>query len=171
MFNNTVYKCDLLTIRPDIKVYNDLSMRKNIMNAETDVVCTILVQKTFNVSYYKEILTGRLIPVYQVITHSTNTSSNGKVELDPPKSPCFIKRNMTIGEEGILLYDDLEKATIEELQDYSFSHINVERYKDYLFEVFGTGMKYYNDAKLKGEVTGENRIKRFLKAIKMANKI
>ena len=81
MFNNTVYKCDLLSVTPDIKVYTDKSMKSNVMNADTTVVTTLLVQKTFNPSYFKEIVTGRLIPIYRVITYDTNTVLNGKVEL------------------------------------------------------------------------------------------
>ena len=122
MFNNTVYKCELLSVTPDIKVYTDKSMKSNVMNADTTVVNTILVQKTFNPSYFKEIVTGRLIPIYRVITYDTNTVLNGKVELDPPKSPCFIKYDMTVGDEGLLLSDNLVKATADEVSEYAFNH-------------------------------------------------
>ena len=62
MFDKTVYKCELLSVTPDIVVYNDKSMRKNIINADTMVVANILVQKTIRPDYMREIITGKLIP-------------------------------------------------------------------------------------------------------------
>ena len=61
MFDKKVFKCELLSVTPDIVVYNDLSMRKNIINADTMVVANILVQKTIRPDLMREILTNKLI--------------------------------------------------------------------------------------------------------------
>ena len=171
MFNKPVYKCDLLSVTADIRVNNDESMRKNIQNADTEVVSTIYVQKTWNPSYFREIITGRKIPAYCVITHDSNTVLNGTTEEDVPKYPVFIKYHMTVGDEGVVLNEDLVKATADEVITYTHDHVLKDEYALSLYEVFERGMKYYNDSKAKGTLSDNMRIKKMLKAIKMTRKI
>lgn len=171
MFDKKVFKCELLSVTPDIVVYNDLSMRKNIINADTMVVANILVQKTIRPDLMREILTNKLIPTYQVVKFETNAANNGRIVEDAPKSPIFIKYNKTIGDEGWVKNTDLVPATLEEVQQYAFEHIDVEAYAKKIYDLFDQANKYYNNAKEKDMYTDSTKIKRMIKAIKRCNKI
>ena len=171
MFDKTVYKCELLSVTPDIVVYNDKSMRKNIINADTMVVANILVQKTIRPDYMREIITGKLIPTYQVVKFETSTANNGRVVEDAPKSPIFIKYHKTIGDEGWAKSTDLVKATLDEVNEYAFSHIDVDSYSQKIYDLFNKANEYYNNSYEKGLVSEDTQIKRMIKAIKRCNKI
>ena len=171
MFNNPVYKCELLSITPDIRVNVDKSMRNNVLNADTEVVSTVLVKKTWNPDYFREIVTNKLIPVYCVITFDNNTVLNGTTERSAPKSPVFVKCHLKVGDEGLVLESDLIPATAEEVKTYVFDHMDREKYGEKLDSIFNQGMTYYNDSKAKGIESDEKQIKKYLKALKITKKI
>jgi hypothetical protein len=171
MFDKKVFKCELLSVTPDIVVYNDKSMRKNIIDADTMVVANILVQKTIRPDYMREIITNKLIPTYQIVKFETNTANNGMIVHDAPKSPIFIKYNKTVGNNGLIFETDLVPATIDELNDYAFSHIDAESYANIIYELFNKAEEYYRNSEEKGLISEDTQIKRMIKAIKRCNKI
>lgn len=65
-YGGDVYRFNLMSIKPDITVYNDWTKAKNILESEKQVVDTVMVQLTCSDKYYREIITGKLIPVSKV---------------------------------------------------------------------------------------------------------
>ena len=61
-FGKRIFKVNLLSVTPDIKVYKNFSKTKNITSAKKKVVTTVLVQRSLIPFYYREIITGKLIP-------------------------------------------------------------------------------------------------------------
>ena len=165
MFNKPVYKCDLLSITEDIRVNNDESIKKNIANAETEVVTTIMVQQTWHPNYVKEIITGQKIPVYRIIHHKGNTVLNGTTDYEVPDYPCFIIQEMDVGNEGEVLSSNLVLATAPEVSQYINIHKRKDDYALYLYEVLKTGERYYNESKAKGVVSDRKQIKEMLKSL------
>ncbi len=166
MFKNKVYKCDLLSITPDIRVNVDKNIRSNIKDADTEVISTIFVQPTWNPSYMKEIITKRIIPVYRIEHYETSNVLNGQTYVEVPKSPCFIKYNVKVGDEDLWLSDDLVVATPDEVKDYINRHPDKETYAFSLYEIFKRGVEYYYNSKEKGIVSDEKQIKKMLKKLK-----
>ena len=62
MYFDKVYKCDLLSITPDIEVYDNVDKKINIFYADLKPVKKIIVRRTLNPYVYQEVLTGKLIP-------------------------------------------------------------------------------------------------------------
>ena len=166
MFYKPVYKCDLLSVTKDIRVNNDESIRKNIADAETENICTVLVQETWNPSYVKEILTGQKIPVYRTLHYKNSTVLNGTIEREIPDYPCFIKYDMDVGDEGEILSRDLVLATAPEVSQYIDQHKMKGDFALYLYEVLKRGERLYNESKAKGIVIDRKQIRQMLKSIK-----
>ena len=165
MFHKPVYKCDLLSITKDIRVNNDESISKNIADAETENICTVLVQETWNPSYVKEIITGQKIPVYRTLHYKNSTVLNGTIEREVPDYPCFIKYDMDVGDEGEILSRDLVLATAPEVSEYISIHKMKDDYALYLFEMLKRGERFYNESKAKGIVSDQKQIKQMLKSL------
>lgn len=171
MFNRKVYNCELLSITPDIIAYSDKNMKKNLVNAKCEVVERVLVQKTIRPDYVKEIVTNTLIPIYYETYYNTTTRNKGKMVSCAPASPIFIKVHEVVGDEGLILESNLISATIDEVKMYAFDHLDREKFKNKLDELYLQGMEYYNNSLDKGLVSEEEQIKRMVKAIKRCNKI
>ena len=94
--NNTVYKCELLSVKPDITVNQDRSKKKNMQLAETMPVKSILVTPTWDSRFMREIITGIKIPVYRIqVIKSCNSRGDVYTDHLPPKKTIFysIRRN------------------------------------------------------------------------------
>ena len=170
MKNVKIFKVDLLSITPDIKVYIDRKMEDNIVEANTTVVEHLIVKKARWQDGFREILTNKFIPVFYETTID-NYTLHGRKILEAPKSPVFVRVERTKGTQGYTLRDNLKSASVEDLKTYAFDHINREDFARKLDEIFKTGEAYYNESKAKNEVTEETQIKRWLKTIKRCNKI
>ncbi len=171
MFKRRIYKCDLLSISPDTVIYSDKSMKKNLENANTNVVATILVKETINIDYVREIVTNKLIPIYKIVTYDApGYRHHGTIDHIVPKSPVFIKISETLGFEGIIEESDFTPATNDEIKEYLTLHNDPKKYKNELEEIFRLGEEYYNNSRAKGIVTEETEIKRMIKTIKRCNK-
>ena len=148
MFNNPIYKCSLYSITSSIEVDPNKTMRENIENAPTTPISTVLVRKTIHPRYFREIVTGKLLPVYTETTF-TNTLLKGDVEREIPKSPVFIKVNRVEGHAGEEVYTDLEKATPSEVEEYYIDHGDRGFFDLSLYEVFARGYGIYEKAREK----------------------
>lgn len=162
MFNQTIYKCDLLSVTPDIRVNQDWPKKKNISEANKKIVKTILVQPTINPQFFKEIITEKRIPVYR-ITKKTGLfhSQDGDYYEYPPESPVFI----LVRENWFQPGNNLTVASNQEIQEY-LSQNNKEIYINELNEVFEQATKYYNDAFDRNHYSDKAVVKSLLKKIK-----
>lgn len=89
MKKKEVYKFELLSVAPDHKI-NDLgNKRSNIGVAETISVGEIFAYRTKNPNYYRELVTGKPIPVYRVVVNGSDDHTINKVFV--PNSSTFIK--------------------------------------------------------------------------------
>ncbi len=168
--DSAVYKCDLLSITPDIRVNIDEPKKENIKNADTVVVGTIMVKPTINPKYFREIITKKLIPVYRITKRNgSGLPYGGKIFYKAPDIPCFIKYSET------QFFDEyqgntLKKASAEEVKNY------IERYVasdgtcnellDKLNEIFKRAEEYYEEAAKKNTYSDETQIKSLIKTMR-----
>lgn len=97
MKKKEVYKFELLSVAPNHKI-NDLGdKRSNIEVAETNSVGEIFAYKTMNPNYYRELITGKPIPVYRVIVKDSAFRRINKVVV--PNSATYIKICETVDHE------------------------------------------------------------------------
>lgn len=171
MFDKNIYKVNLLSIKPDIKVYSDKRMTENIKNAETEVVAELIVRRTMWSDEFREILTNIKIPVYYINFPDSHSRSPLLAAHVPPRSPVFIKVEQVLGYERIIQSDNLQKASVEDLKQYAFDHINIDSYARKIKDYFVKGKSYYDEAKAKNIVSEEKQIKSWLKTIKRCKKI
>ncbi len=166
MLFDTVYECDLYSITPEIRVNQDWNRRKNISEADTKIVSKIMVQRTINPNFYKEIITGMLIPAYRTIFKSGAFHSwGGDIYYRVPKEPVFIKF------EERHFYDNhwnsLVVAQAVDVKKYIEEHAsNVEKFKNELTNLFKTAEEYYEDAYLKNTYSNKKTVKSLIKTIK-----
>lgn len=162
LFNDTVYKCDLLSVAPDAKIYCDKSKRQNIADAKTIKVKEIMVQRGLLSNYMIEIITGRKIPIYLIQKlpgYSFETEE--LIYRYPPKSSCFVRCIEEYdGEE--YLKDNLKKATFEEVEHYLESNDPLEL-AEVFATLFDTADDYYQEAFNKKIESDEKKIKKILK--------
>ena len=159
-----VYKCELLSINEDINVESDRSRRHNIANANTAPVATVLVQKTMRDNYFKEILTGILIPVYRVERYRDFDDSPVVITEEVPKYGCFIKYTARTRYERYL-DDDLVVATADEVEEY----IRNNRKEDMTYRITSymkNAEMYYNSAKEKDKKSDDYRVRKLLKTLR-----
>lgn len=89
MKKKEVYKFELLSVASDHKI-NDLGSKKdNIEIAATEPVGVIFAYKTKNPNYYRELVTGKPIPVYRIVVN--NSAFRRIKEVDVPSSATYIK--------------------------------------------------------------------------------
>lgn len=157
-----VYKCDLLSITPNIKVENDQSKKHNIKSAQKEKKKTIIVKPTIFRNYFKEILTGIKIPIYRI------QKIKGYEELEyhyPPKTPCYIQYTEEIdGEE--YLGNTLQEATLEEIKAYLdrySSETDIEQLRKEITSCFFEAEEYYKKAQGKKNVSESAEIKKLIK--------
>lgn len=145
MIYDTVYKCDLYSITDDINVLDDLSKKENIANASKKVVDTIMVQATFSNKFYREIITGILIPVYRkTMKYGIDTPDVGKLICKIPGRPVFIEVNeKKFGD--VILNSDLTAANFDEVKSYIEQHQDVVAFKNHLNVIFQNADEYYEN--------------------------
>lgn len=157
-----IYKCELLSISPDSRINCDQSLRENVKHAETLSTIKLLVQPTIRQGYFKEILTGRKIPVYRIQKHlGDHYSIDDFYYHFVPNSPCFIQfQEKILGEE--YLENNLVEATYDDVLDYcnSYSKESLEKTLD---EIFYKGEECYRSLQAKGEISDSLKIKKLLK--------
>ena len=158
-----VYKCVLLSIDESINVEADKSRRHNIANASVSPVATIMVKKAMLDNYFKEIITGTIIPAYRVERYKDFEDSPLVVTEDVPKYGCYIKYNVDTRYERYL-GDDLVLASADELESYINSNSREDlSYK--LASLIYNAERYYQDALKKGKKSDEYRVKKLLKSL------
>lgn len=165
--NSNVYECDLITVTSDIRVNQDETFEENISNAKTQVAKKIMVQKTHNSKYFKEILTKKLIPVYCVrkcrgVLQSKEEVMNYYI----PKTPYFIKYY----EEQIQdnhWENDLKVATYENIEKYINDNKSLDgtyhEFLNQLEQIFKTANDYYKQAYMKNNYSEKELIKKLMK--------
>lgn len=147
-----IYKCDLLSVTENMKVYNGYSRKQNIKQAyaeeATQSVETLYVDMTSDPEYMREVITKELIPAYR-IRITTGGELEDIVEHYPPKNwACFIIYTEKIKMDmhsGI----DLDEASADELQEYYDrwqGQDNPTIMHDRLEELFLRGEAYYQAA-------------------------
>ncbi len=166
MFDNPVFKCELLSVTPDIRVNVDENYKSNIANAETKPVSTILVQQSWNPSYMREIITKKLITLCRIEHYFTSNLINGEVISIIPKKPYFIKYNVKVGDEDMVLDDDLEEAGPDDVKEYIDAHSDKASYAKLLDSLFNQAEKYYKESYEKGVYSDRKQVKKLLKTLK-----
>lgn len=160
-----VYKCDLLSITPDIRVNTNQSKAHNIKNAKKEKKTTIIVKPSIFRNYFKEILTGVKIPIYRI----QKTKGYGEREYHyPPKIPCFIQYEEQIEGEDYL-GNTLQEATLEDIKSYLEKYTSKsdrEKFKKELIDYFLEAEEYYKKAQEKNIVSENTEIKKLIKKIK-----
>lgn len=170
-YGGNVFRVDLSSITSQINVYTDLSKAENIYNAKRQVVDTIMVQHTSSDNYYREIITGKLIPV----SRARYTRSLGKI-LNTSyfnfTSYLFIYLSWYVLDNGSfweyannsqkdVTYDEVEQYILERKNGYKgFS--SFEKYLDNLYE---QAECYYETSKQKNEISDKQKIQERLKKI------
>ena len=163
-----IYKCDLLSITKDIKVDKDKSKRENIRSAETEVVETVMVERTLLKDSFKELITGKIIPAYCISTHKIDKNYEGATYHYVPKKPYFIKYHE---EEIVDEYqgNDLQLATADELEEYVAQNMpggNFTNFSDRLDKIFKIAETYYNEAESEKLIGSKARIRSIKNYIK-----
>ena len=167
MESGRIYRCELLSIKPNIRVNQDESMSKNIANAEVEPVGTIMVRpSSWTDKYAFEILTNRKIPIHTTYTYQTCDMRNGDVEVSVPKSPCFIKVAKLVKDDTMELVDGAIEATPEEVYEYMAQHPNRDDYSLTLFEIFNRGRTFYDNAAKIGTYSDRKQIKILLNTLR-----
>jgi hypothetical protein len=124
LFDRKIFKADLLSIeKPEYYT---------CVNAKTKVAKKILVEKT-ETGKYREILTGKLMPVYRIYDNKQL-----KKEYCPPQSPVYIEVKTCIDENNNKK-DKLNLATYEELKEYSMENRDTIIYLMELNQIFNQG--------------------------------
>lgn len=164
MLDKNVYEVDLYSITENIRVNQDWSRYENILNANLQEVATIMVLPTRNPKYFREIVTGMLIPVLRETTKTTLFCYKDHY-YTVPKTPAFIKiREVRFHE---YYNNNLICASAENVRQYVEKHINnVDDFKMELSNIFETAEAYYENAKQKNDISDELIAKRLLKTIK-----
>ncbi len=173
-YGGKVFLAELLSITPNINVCTDLSKEINIYNAEKESFGKILIQKTSNSEYYREIITGKLIPVFTKTSYIDLYKQKDEVVIYSGKSCVFVKRYDRITYSDTLRFintnfflkdvssNDVKKYIDERKAEYK----GFATFKDYLDDVFAQGEKYYADSLAKGEISDGKKIEDILKNLK-----
>lgn len=150
MKKKEVYKFELLSIAPDHKI-NDLGNKKNnIEIAETISVGEIFAYKTKNPNYYRELVTGKPIPVYKVVVNDKAFRTIKNVVV--PNSATFIKICETTDHEILNRVYSLLDSNPNEDEIYNYilkntinNGTNFIEYYAKLNIIFENGEKNYMD--------------------------
>lgn len=165
--DSTVYKCNLLTITEDVIVNADESKKTNIANAKIQPAITLMVQKSLSGNYFKEIITGKIIPAYREIYYKEEVFPfKEKVRYSFPKKPYFIKyvqRNDSINNEYT---NDLKEPSLQEVKEYIKLHSDNKKFANILDTIFNQAEEYYNESLAKNNLSDEKQIKNIVKSLK-----
>lgn len=140
-FDRTIYKYNLFSITPDIKV-DDWKDKRKIYDDRREVAVKIMVQPTFRKNIYREIVTGMPIPVYRHVYRGVYMGAAFLGHIEIPSQPAFIEV------KNLVRYDDpVLEATAEEIKEYIEEHTapNVD-YKAQLGDIFQKANEYYENA-------------------------
>lgn len=180
-YGGTVYSAKLISITEDIEVYIDLSREENIFNAKTQYVEKILVQETSNKYYYREILTGKLIPASFANKHIIDDDffdPEYEYEYRSYKHCVFLEfidRYKNNNFWRIWKFQYRSKSPLEEisstiLEDYIATHTSEYKgfnsFGEYLDFIFARGEKFYKDSEAKGHLSDSKLIEDILKNLK-----
>ena len=117
-----IYRCKLLSVTENMKVYNGYSRKQNIKQAYAEgatlPVETLYVDMSSGPEHVREVITKKLIPVYR-IRIITGDELEDIVEHYPPKNwACFIIYTEKIKMDMHSGFEDLDEASADELQQY-----------------------------------------------------
>lgn len=174
-YGGDVYRFNLMSIKPDITVYNDWTKAKNILESEKQVVDTVMVQFTCSDKYYREIITGKLIPVSKVgftddMFYFRRSRAVEYYNLDPY---MFIYEPYVIDSvtKKHLVHpkNSKHKVSPEELEQYIKERKNgykgFDSYGEYLDSMYKQAEGYYEEAKGKNNISDEKKIQLMLENI------
>lgn len=170
-YTGPVYKVKLKSITPDISINTNLSREQNLINAKREDVAEVMVQRTSSENFYREIITGKLIPV-------ATLRINGSVY-------DYYNYNNFIIVEWIYLYDkhgnietDISvpfvKVSAEDLENYLYDrkeHFNgYSCFSKYLDSLFNNAESYYTKSLENVEENEDKKISDLLASIEKAKK-
>lgn len=157
-----IYKCNLLSVTENTKVYSGYSKKQNIKQACAEEavrpVETLYVEMSSDPAYMKEVITKELIPIYR-IQITTGGGLEDIVEHYPTSWACFIQYTEEM-EMDMYSGNTLEEATADELQDYYDrwqGEDNPTIMHDRLEELFSRGEAYYQAAAKNPVISEEER--------------
>lgn len=146
-----IYRCKLLSVTENMKVYNGYSRKQNIKQAYAEKatlpVETLYVDMSSDPEYMREVITKELIPTYR-IQITTGGGLGDIVEHYPPSWACFIQYTEEI-EMDMCSGNTLEEASADELQGYYDKWQGEDDptvMHDRLEELFSRGEAYYQAA-------------------------
>lgn len=141
-FGGTAYTVDLYSITSNVKAYIDKSKRESIKKSEITMINTLIVQKTYNSQYVREIVTGCIIPVSNI---------------NKPSHCVFVSFEKAACKESSS--DELERY----IKSHSEQYNGYSSFKDYIISVMHKGEEYYNINLEKGEISEEAKRENILK--------
>ncbi len=159
VFDNKVYKCNLASIDESSIIYKDLSTKENIKNAKKEIIKEIMIQKTLSKKYVKELVTGKVFPIYRY----TNDFSidHFKYYIDVPSYMVFayIEQSNYYGNIREYLYE----ANDLEVIDYLENHSDKKAYAKELDELCKEKEQLYSKLKSLNIVSTKGKVKQKIK--------
>ena len=170
-YGGNVYRVDLSSIKPEITVYNDRPRSSNIYRAQRQVVDTLLVQLTSSENYYREIITGYLVPISRVKYVESETKTVDYYYNF--NSYLFVYRSWREDSYTGCFYGFCENSkktvTSEEVEQYIQERKNGYKgftsFEDYLNALYKQAEGYYKKAEQKAEISDDKKIQEILKTI------
>ena len=177
-YGGKVYRVNLSSITHDITVYNNRSKSSNISNAESQVIDTIMIQETSSNKYYREIITGDLIPISTVIyviegfeVVATNKLYSNSCLYVYLSKECWRDNGAFLG----YCVDPRQDATSNEIEQYiqerAKGYKGFPSFESYLDHLYERAESYYNQAKQKGEISDEQKTKKILEYLQKTNRV
>ena len=171
-YGGPVYRVKLMSITDDIQIRPDLSHEQNLINAKREVVDEIIIQKTSSEDFYREIITGKLIPV------ATLRMKDNCYFYDNFNNVIFVEWIYIYSKKGEIVHtviNPLEKVSSAMLKEYIEERQNGDykecptfaHYLDWLFE--GKNEEY-DKALDKVEKSEEKKIAELLEKIDVSTK-
>ena len=141
-FGGPAYTVDLYSIDSNVKAYIDKPKSESIKKSQIIKIDELIVQKTYNSQYVREIVTGCIIPV-----------SN----LNKPSHCVFV--SFENGKDKKSSSDELERY----IKSHSEQYYAYNSFKDYIISVMHKGDEHYSINLKKGEISEEAKIEKILK--------
>ncbi len=161
--SNKIYLCRLATITKDSTIYTDLSMKENIKNARKEIIKEIMVQKTFSKKYVRELVTGKIFPVYRYGNYRGNSSEDILLvtyqEVPNYMVFAYIKEDRHYGNVQTYLFE----ANDLEVLDYLDQHPDKKLYLKELNDLCKEREQLYLESKSQNIVSSRGKVKQKLK--------
>ena len=164
VYRSDIYKACLYSITSSINVDLKASKSSNIVRNGVSVMY-ILVRRTMSNKYFREVITGKLIP----ISYTTAFSYELRNYRHCVYVPLFLQSNF--------VYKGIYKASDEDIDKYidriKFIYRDFKSFRIYLDNLFTEGKKYYKDSEAKAKVHRLEKRKelskrrKFIKEIKL----